>query len=157
MVMQIHYNLANGAFADRTTVDLALADSVLKEATISQVSANGFSLPPGQALVAVNGQLQAPTGNGTFTVWGVGPHMHQRGRTLDAWYEAGGKKTCLSKVTDWNFHWQGLATLSQPLTLEYGGMASIICGYDTLKDTMPILNGEGTGDEMCINFFYVTN
>lgn len=156
LVMQVHYNLANGAHPDRTTVDLALVESVSKEATIARIAANGFMLPPGQALTSVTGNLPIPAAKGQVTLWGVGPHMHARGRTQDAWYELDGQKTCLSKVNDWNFHWQGFARLAKPITVQAGGTLGVTCGFDTSKDTMPIKSGEATTDEMCIDFLYVT-
>jgi hypothetical protein len=157
LVMQIHYNLANGAFPDHTTMDLALADSVQKEATIIRVAAKGFTLPPGQSLTSVSGQASIPATKGAVTVWGVSPHMHTRGKTQDAWYDNGGTKTCLSKVTRWNFHWQGFSRLSQPLRLPAGGTLNVTCGYDTSHDTTVVKSGEETSDEMCIDFLYVTN
>lgn len=155
MVMQVHYNLANGAFPDRTTIDLALADSVPKEATITRVAAKNINLPPGQALVTVNGQAQVP-GSGEYTIWGVAPHMHTRGKTQDAWYDLDGTKTCLSKVPDYNFHWQSFVQYATPVKITGGGTLGITCGYDTSHETMTITGGEGTDDEMCIDFLYMT-
>jgi hypothetical protein len=157
LVMQIHYNLANGSFPDRTTIDLALKDSVAKEASITRVAAKGINLPPGQPLVSVTGQTNVPANKGTLTIYGVAPHMHGRGKTQDAWYEGpDGTKTCLSKVTDWNFHWQRFANYAAPLTLKAGGTLGVTCGYDTSHDTKTVVGGEGSDDEMCIDFMYVT-
>lgn len=157
MVMQIHYNLANGSFPDRTRADLALASNVEKEATITRVAAHGFTLPAGSDLTTVTGQVPVPGLKGPFTIWGVAPHMHTRGKTLDASYTLNGQTTCLTRVNNWNFHWQGFSSLAQPLSLPAGGTLNVTCGYDTSHDTMPVSNGEGTDDEMCIDFLYVTN
>ena len=155
-VLQIHYNLANGPYPDRTKVDLTLEKKVDKQAQIVKVGTNDINLPPGMADVAATGQMKIPDGTGQFHVWGVGPHMHQRGRTLRVDYEQGGQKTCIVDVQNWNFHWQGLALYSQPLAGSGGGTLSIRCGYDTTQETMPVTAGEGTSDEMCLNFLYVT-
>jgi hypothetical protein len=37
-VMQTHYNTVNGAYPDRTVMDLSLAASVPREATIAQLA-----------------------------------------------------------------------------------------------------------------------
>jgi hypothetical protein len=37
-----------------------------------------------------------------------------------------------------------------------GDMARITCSYDTTKDGQPITWGEGTDDEMCLAFLYVS-
>ncbi|MFO0761819.1 MAG: hypothetical protein U0359_35590 [Byssovorax sp.] len=156
LVMQVHYNLANGSYPDRTTMDLALADSVAKEATITRVSAKNIVLPPGESLVEASGALTIPAAAGKVTVWGVAPHMHTRGKTMDVSYSKDGKTTCVVKVPRWDFHWQSFARYTTPLVAEGGGKLDITCGYDTSKETKTITSGEGTEDEMCINFLYVT-
>jgi len=156
LVMQLHYNLANGAFPDRTTMDLALAESVAKEATISRVAAKNINLPPGQTRVEAKGTLKIPAALGSVTVWGVAPHMHTRGTTMDVSSTSGGKSTCVVAVPRWNFHWQSFSRYETPLTLPAGSQVAITCGYDTSKETKTITSGESTEDEMCINFLYVT-
>jgi hypothetical protein len=154
-VLQIHYNLANGPHADRTTIKMTLEKQVDKVAKIVSVGTKDINLPPGEANATATGQLDVPAGTGG-TVWAVLPHMHTHGRTLHVDYTQGGNKTCLVDVPNWNFHWQGVAIYDKPLTANGGGTLSIECGYDTTKETMPIHNGEGTADEMCLNFLYVT-
>lgn len=156
MVMQIHYNMANGAFPDRTTLDLALADTVEKEATITRVAAKNIMLPPGQPLAPATGQLKIPALAGDLTIWGIAPHMHTRGKTMEVTLDSGGAKSCITRVQDWNFHWQGFATYAKPVTMKGGDMLTIDCAYDTTKETMTVTSGESTTDEMCINFLYVT-
>jgi mono/diheme cytochrome c family protein len=156
LVMQVHYNLANGAHPDRTTVDLALTDSVAKEATITRVAAKNINLPPGMARVEAKGTFKVPAAAGEVTVWGVAPHMHTRGTTMDVTATSGGKTSCMVKVPRWNFHWQSFNRYTTPLTLAGGSQVSITCGYDTSKETKTITSGEGTENEMCINFLYVT-
>ncbi|MEZ4297377.1 MAG: hypothetical protein R3B70_20600 [Polyangiaceae bacterium] len=155
-ILQIHYNLSNGAFPDRTTVKMTLESSVAKQAQITKVGTSNINLPPGQADAPATGSLQVPAGAGQFQVWGVGPHMHQRGHTLRVDYELNGQKTCIVDVPNWDFHWQGLALYDKPLAGKGGGTLSIRCGYDTTGEMETITNGEGTDDEMCINFLYVT-
>lgn len=156
LVMQVHYNLANGSFPDRTTADLALADTVEKEATITRVAAKNIVLPPGQPLAPATGQLKIPAAAGDLTVWGVAPHMHTRGKTMEVTLDQGGVKSCITRVPDWNFHWQGFATYDKPVTMKGGDLLTIACAYDTTKETVTIYSGESTSDEMCINFLYVT-
>jgi hypothetical protein len=79
LVMQIHYNLANGAFPDRTTMDLALADSVAKEATIARVAAKNIVLPPRNGSGRGQGATQDPCGRRRAHRLGCGaPHAHPR-------------------------------------------------------------------------------
>jgi mono/diheme cytochrome c family protein len=155
-VLQIHYNMSNGAFPDRTKVELSLEKSVDKQARIFPVGTNDIVLPPGQADAPATGSLKIPANAGQVTVWGVAPHMHQRGHTLRVDYQEGGQKACVVNVDDWNFHWQGFGLYDKPLTAQGGGTLSIRCGYDTTHETMVVQHGEGTSDEMCLNFLYVT-
>ena len=158
LVMQIHYNMANGAFPDRTTLDLdlALTDTVEKEATITRVAAKNIMLPPGMPLATATGQLKIPALAGDLMVWGVAPHMHTRDKAMEVTLDSGGAKSCVTRVQDWNFHWQGFATYAKPVAMKGGDILTIDCAYDTTKETMTVTSGESTTDEMCINFLYVT-
>ncbi len=156
MIVQVHYNLSNGTFPDRTTIKLTLENSVQKQAQILSVGTNDILLQPGLEDAPANGTMNVPAGAGKFSVWGVGPHMHSRGKTLRVEYEKDNQKTCIVDVQNWNFHWQGLALYETPLSSSGGGKLNIRCGYDTTKEMDVIKNGEGTDDEMCLNFLYVT-
>lgn len=148
--------MANGVFPDRTTLDLALADTVEKEATITRVAAKSIVLPPGQALAPATGQLKIPAAAGDLTIRGVAPHMHTRGKKMEVSLDSGGARECITRVGDWHFHWQGLSTYEKPITMKGGDTLSIECDYDTTMETTTIHSGESTSDEMCINFLYVT-
>lgn len=156
MVMQIHYNLASGPLPDQTSMKAVLADTVDKEALISRASANNINLPPGQPLTEVTSEGIVPAGAGKVTVWGVAPHMHVTGKTMHVESERNGQKQCLVDVGNWDFHWQSFNFYETPLTLNGGDTVRITCGYDTTGRSTPTTAGEGTEDEMCISFFYVT-
>lgn len=154
LVMQIHYNLANGVYPDRTRVALRFA----KEPVIT-----------GQYWYAVNQDLVAPPGrehvessatNGfeqpmTFKVHGALPHMHTLGRTLRVTAE-GKDSQCLVDVDRWDFHWQNAWWYDEPLELKDIAALDITCGFDTRSRTESVRWGDSTSDEMCISYFYVT-
>lgn len=155
-VMQVHYNLANGAFPDRTTIDLKLAPSVTNEATIQNIAAFNLNLPPGQPLVEQSGEITIPAQIPQVRVWGVAPHMHVLGKTMNVSVIRNGQSSCLSQVNRWDFHWQGFSLFTDPLTVQGGDTVRITCGFDTTSRNTTTTWGEGTEDEMCIAFFYMS-
>jgi hypothetical protein len=82
--------------------------------------------------------------------------MHKLGKTMNVTATRGGQDICLGQVNNWNFHWQGFAHYTEPVTLMSGDVVRITCGYDTTTRTETTTWGEGTEDEMCIAFFYFT-
>lgn len=156
MVLQVHYNLAGGAFPDQTSIKTVLADNVQKEAIISRISTNNINLPPGQPLVEVTETSNVPANAGTVTIWGVAPHMHGVGKTLHVESVTNGQTQCLVDVGNWDFHWQSFSLYEKPLTVNGGDPVKLTCGYDTTGRNTVTTAGEGTMDEMCIAFFYVT-
>jgi len=156
MVLQIHYNLASGALPDQTKLAVALAPSVDKEASITRIAAKNINLPPGQPLVTATNDELIPALAGTVTIWGVAPHMHVAGKTMNIESDHSGQKQCLLDVGNWDFHWQSFSMYDKPLTVQGGDTIRITCGYDTTGRDNVTVSGEGTEDEMCIGFFYVT-
>ena len=63
----------------------------------------------------------------------------------------------------WDFHWQGSYALKVPTRVQAGDSLSIECHWDNSAKNQPggiaprELNwGEGTDDEMCLGFLYIT-
>ena len=154
-ILQIHYNTLNGVMADRTTMAIELASSVAKPALIEMVANFNLSLPPGQEYVSAVGGNANPSPV-PLTVHGVYPHMHQLGVDLKTTFQRGGETICAVSVPDWDFHWQQFYFYEEPITVMPGDFVEIACGYDTRSRTMTTTWGEGTQDEMCLTFFYLT-
>jgi hypothetical protein len=90
------------------------------------------------------------------TVFGVYPHMHTLGRTLRVTRTAAGATQCLVDVPRWDFNWQQFYFYDEPIVLEPGDVLNITCGYDTRSRSDAVTWGEGTSDEMCLNFLYAS-
>jgi hypothetical protein len=154
LVLQVHYNTNLGVFPDRTSVRLQLETRVDKTAFFQPIADQALNVAPGQELGMsfFTRELSPPTPS---TVYGVLPHMHTLGRTLrfDIGFEEGSR--CGASVDNWNFHWQNAWWYTTPLK---GTVASVTlsCGFDTRTRTTPIMWGEGTLDEMCLVYAYVT-
>lgn len=152
-VLQMHYNRRHGAAPDRTAIDLRLEPSVAREASIKRIADTDLDLPPGESAVSETDTVQV---DDEFTVWGVWPHMHDLGAALRVTAIRPGSETCLAQVDRYAFHWQQFAFYEDPIRVRAGDTLRITCTYDTTSRDTPTTWGEGTADEMCIGFFYVT-
>jgi hypothetical protein len=174
LVIQIHYNLADGnnGLMDSTTVRLRYADSV--ERRLAFLLPDGllqslFREPPAQP-----DTLQAGLPSVRYTwkttmkdlgldmappleVVAVGPHMHQRGRKSELrLFGPGNQDICAARVEDWNFHWQKSYFYRGPRpTLTPDSQIQLTCDYDTSQDHAPVLPGWGTRNEMCLDILMV--
>lgn len=153
-ILQVHYNLEHGSFPDRTTVKLALSDSVPFEAWYQAVGDLDMVLEPG--LERSTTARTFPALGAPFKVHGVMPHMHTLGRELNVTADADGADHCLVDVDRWDFHSQNAWWYAEPLTFAAVDSVSISCSYDTTERTEPVTWGEGTDDEMCLTYLYVT-
>ena len=156
IVVQVHYNLlAGAAFADRTTVDLHYAAApVAKRALVLPISNDTFVIPPG-ASDTVTAELPVPAGS--WSVWGVLPHMHLHGTDIKLSVQhPAGDATCAIDIPHWNFHWQGFYYYKQPLPVAGGDVVRLACSYDNTAGSTALTWGEKTTDEMCLAFAYVT-
>jgi hypothetical protein len=155
LVLQVHYNVANGTGPDETSVDLRLEDDVATPAAIEKISETDIELPPGQDAIEVDHEVTLDVGT-DVKVWGIAPHMHQAGRSITLRANSGGEDVCLVDVPAWDFHWQGMFFYQEPVTLAGDSTITLTCVYDTSDRTETTYAGEGTEDEMCLAFAYVS-
>ena len=156
VILQVHYNLAQGVHPDQTRVRLRLSDSVERPGYYAPMANSNLVLPPGEADAEASRRvtLEVPA---PLTIYGVLPHMHELGRTMHMELESGGSSTCLVDVDRWNFHWQNSWWYDTPLSFPGVDALSLSCGYDTRSRTETVTYGEGTSDEMCLAYLYVTS
>ena len=68
-----------------------------------------------------------------------------------------GARECLLDIPEWDFHWQGGYALTQPRVVSSGDSIRLECHWDNSAPGAADANwGEGTGDEMCLGIFYMT-
>jgi hypothetical protein len=159
LVLQVHYNLAPGAFPDRTTVRLKTEPTVDRPGTFTLVADPSLNVAPGQELGVSTRTFTLDEPAQQMTIHGVLPHMHTLGRTLrlDASIPPlGTSTTCVVNVDRWNFNWQNAWWYETPLVADGVTSFTLSCGFDTRERTMPVTWGEGTADEMCLVYLYVT-
>jgi hypothetical protein len=165
VVMQVHYNTRNGPPApDLTQVKLMYATSpVAKPAQIFPVSTSNFSIPPKStgttATASWTFDLGTPLIPGA-TIYGVTPHMHELGQQIrvERVRGAGGpseSRQCLMDVPQWDFHWQQPYEYEAPVHVLRFDRVDVTCTWNN-PGNATVTWGEGTQDEMCVTFFYVT-
>ena len=155
IVMQVHYNTSHGgepshAIApDLTSIKLQLAPGrVEKAALILPIADLNFTIPPKTSNYTSTVTFPFPAG---AMLYGVGPHMHTRGRQITV----NADSTCLVNIPSWDFNWQQLYQFQIPLLLKAGSRLRLSCTWDNTGDKA-VRWGEGTDDEMCLNYFYLT-
>ncbi|MBN1210519.1 MAG: hypothetical protein JXB05_37040 [Myxococcaceae bacterium] len=176
VVLQIHYNLSSAnAAPDRTSIAMSLASSVEKRAIVQPwvdprwLQDGGMLIPAGQRDVRhafafdLAPVLSRVTGgvfrdNEPFTVHGAGLHMH----TLGTWgrleiERKTGARECMLHIPRWDFHWQGSYGFAQPKVVKPGDRIALECHWDNSQPgARDVQWGEGTGDEMCLGTFLMT-
>ena len=158
MAMQVHYSLLLGAEPDLSKIDLMLADSVDKEASLTAVYDIDLNLAPGQASAKETASGAVPPLPLSVQLHGVYPHMHKLGRSMQVEVDEITGTSCLVDVPAWDFNWQQFYFYEEPVIIEPGPTVfRIDCEYDTRGQEGTVHWGEGTQDEMCIAAFYVTN
>jgi hypothetical protein len=114
----------------------------------------GFDLAPVLSRVT-NGVFRD---NEPFTVHGAALHMHTRGSWARMEIERKtGETDCMLHIPRWDFHWQGGYAFTQPKVVRPGDRVSVECHWDNSQPGAKDVSwGEGTGDEMCLGTFYMT-
>ncbi|MEZ4439349.1 MAG: hypothetical protein R3B72_09685 [Polyangiaceae bacterium] len=156
LVMQVHYS--RGGEPDRTTMALELTDTVAEEAIITGVFDVSLELPPGQASVSQTAALPLPPLDKPLRLYGIYPHMHGRGRSVQAFVDRGGDSTCLIDVPRYDDQWQRFYFYDEAVVVPPpgGGFFRIACDFDTRGLDSTLHWGEDADDEMCIAAIYAT-
>lgn len=174
LVMQVHYNmLSDKQGTDQTTALLEYrgADAV-KGAYIFPILDSSFHVPPGEQTTATarfNTQelyRYLPAGV-DVKLHGVAPHMHLHGESIKVTQTKGDEVQTLIDLPAWDFHWQQFYFYEDAITLQRNATIELECRFDNRAAAQPIVNGqptepkdlywgEGTLEEMCLNFFYAS-
>lgn len=155
LILQIHYNTLPGSFPDRTSVKLEISPTVGTQAQFIPIADLEMQLQPlqAQAVTTASFSVDDPV---PVTLYGALPHMHTLGHTLEVTATSSGTDQCLVKVDRWDFHWQNAWWYAEPLKLPAMDSIRITCGYDTRSRTDVVTWGDGTADEMCLAYFYLS-
>lgn len=177
LVLQVHYNtlgLEPAAIpADRTAVELwTLPDgeSPKLEVLSFPLADVDLDIPAGDPNVVEESSVSLDQLNGLRRTIGVFPHMHTLGTSirLDA-VHSDGTSQCVVDIPDWNFAWQQAYFFEEASRLLIGNndQLKLRCTFDNSPTNQQTVNGvlqeprqvgwgEGTNDEMCLVYLYVT-
>lgn len=170
LVLQNHYNFANGRSADRSTVTLWRAGLVTEIPHTLYLSDTQLRLPAGapSTVRTVRGDVLSATALPslgqvrTGFIYSAWAHMHLLGRSfqLDL-VRFTGQRQCLLHIPAWDFHWQSAYQFTHAVYAAPGDKIEVRCEWDNSAANQPALDGirqpprevsygERTTDEMCI-------
>ena len=166
LVMQVHYNLiAADPSPDLTQVEFNVYDEAQPFVARSKPLPNlWIGIPAGES-ESVQVREFVNYGSKPLTVVSTAPHMHTLGTRIrvDILAPETDEETCLVEIPDWDFNWQQTFILEEPIEVPPGGRFKMTCVYDNSAGNQPLVDGErieprdvtwgdGTLDEMCLNF-----
>ncbi|HLO99415.1 MAG TPA: hypothetical protein VK171_12540 [Fimbriimonas sp.] len=154
IVMQVHYHKSGKLEVDQTKLGLYTTKEVPSKQVGIFWSANPlFQIPVGAANHRVSWKDTIPT---DAIIYSVMPHMHLLGKSMKAKVVTSeGKEIPLVAVDDWDFNWQLVYALKEPLKVKKGWRVEVEATYDNsdnnpYKTDKPVRWGEQTTDEMAL-------
>lgn len=173
IVVQLHYNLLAGAGqTDRTTLQLELTDTPPQRElhAVPLARPKMLTIPAGapdavQSIVVPFGTLASffKLPSNQITVYAHTPHMHLLGKRITTWRN----DELLVDLPRWDFHWQQAYQFETPYVAKGSDVLKLECRFDNSAANQPIIDGmqatprdvawgEGTRDEMCLNFLLLS-
>jgi hypothetical protein len=170
LVLQVHYNTIYKKGADRSRVDLMLADKADRVGAVHLVMnpswpGRRMAIPAGQADVVHKWQGR-PSGlvrGGTYELFWADLHAHTRATSakMGIVRAATGERENLLEIPEWDFDWQETFNFVKPVRLEPNDQLYVECHFDNTASNQPFVNGEQlpardinwgerTTDEMCL-------
>ncbi|MCH7504973.1 histidine kinase, partial [PVC group bacterium] len=162
MYLQIHYATKGKKVRNQLKVGLYFHDSPPKNELYTRTAqTSNILLPPQTKFIPVEAVFTLPT---DAVLYELIPHMHARGKAFKyiAQFPDGSEETLLS-VPNYNFYWQTMYELSEPLQMPKGTKIIAKGVYDN-SDKNPlnpdpdvwVRKGFKTTDEMFIGYMNLT-
>lgn len=167
IVMQVHYHRNGRVERDRTQIGLYFAkkkiDHPYQAASVTGGSGSGpfrlfFSIPAGEERFKLDGNAYAVK---DFTLLSITPHMHLLGKQIRlTMTPPDGKEQKLLAINQWDYNWQEMYFLKEPIQVKAGTKFHVEAIYDNseknpLNPFSPprrVTLGEQTTNEMCFVF-----
>ena len=171
IIVQMHYNTqAAGPETDRSHVELMVEDQVDRLAWIQPwtnprwLQSGGMPIPAMQPDVSHSFAFDPtafpimPVGANTpFVIHSANLHMHRLGTAATTSIERqDGTSDCLLSIDDWDFDWQRSYGFTTPKVFHPGDQLRLECHWNNSTGTQAIHWGEGSGDEMCLGVYYMS-
>lgn len=154
VVMQVHYHKNGKETLDHTKLGLYTTKvKPEKEVDIFWCANPGFRIPAGASDHKVAWKQSIPT---DATIYSVMPHMHLLGKSMKAkLIKDDGTEVPLVFVDKWDFNWQLVYALKEPMKVKKGWKLAVEAYYDNsdanpYKTGKAVTWGEQTTDEMAL-------
>jgi len=154
LAMQVHYNNAGGPGTDLTSVKLMYATTPVSGAMLLPTANDDFAIPPNAQNYTHAKNFKNPL-KLPLKVWGLLPHMHTKGQRITMTATGSSGDTCLVDIPKWDFHWQQQYFRPTAYTFKADEEMRLSCTW-TNPTSRTVTWGEGTDDEMCFAYVYVT-
>jgi mono/diheme cytochrome c family protein len=159
VVLQVHYHSSGKVEHDQDKLALYFAHGPVKTLISgAAVITHDIDIPAGKADYTRDASLTLPC---PITLYGITPHMHYLGKTMQVMATApDGSVVPLVRIDDWDFRWQSQYLYAQPIRLAKGTKIDLHAVYDNSAANVRnpsdppkrVTFGEQTTDEMCIAF-----
>lgn len=159
VVMEVHYHKSGKEETDQTKVGVYLAkdkSAVKNKVRIAWLANLGINIKAGEASQKFTQTVPIPV---DVKLYSLMPHMHLLGREMKATLiRPDGTEQPLIFVDDWDFNWQFVYSLKEPMTLKGGSKIRIEAVFDNSSSNPNNPNdppkdvrwGEQTTDEMML-------
>jgi hypothetical protein len=155
---EMHYTPNGKVVKDRSSVGITFADKPPKyEMLISEFANMSFEIPPNNPNYKAEAAFRL---RADARILSFAPHMHWRGK--DYYYEVvypDGHKEALLSVPRWDFNWQNVYRLQEPLKLPKGAVLHSVAHWDNSVNNQfnpdpkgTVRFGLQTWEEMMVGF-----
>ena len=160
LILQMHYSNASDEPLDSTTVNLHIQEDVEQQLWTDFYVHSDIQIPPSEVahVESLTRKISAFSGyDGPISLRAVGPHLHKMGIASSATIlREDGTSSCLIDVPYYDFNWQRVYTLREPIVLQPDDRLEIECVYDSTGQESTTYWGDGTNDEMCLMTVFAT-
>ena len=163
-IFQMHYTPNGSIQEDQTKIGLVFTSSdKVDEEVMTLISANRhFKIPPGNSNYRVDSALTEFPENAKLTA--LTPHMHLRGKSFRiTGHNQADDKTILLDVPQYDFNWQHVYRLAEPLLLNKLKQIECTAHFDNSSGNVvnpdassTVRWGDQSWEEMMIAFFEVS-
>jgi peroxiredoxin len=158
LLFQLHYTPTGVATVDRTRLGLRFAEGAPRHEVMVAAAKNvTFAIPPGASDHVERAVLPVPF---EADVLAFMPHMHVRGKSFRyELAESGGGRKLLLDVPRYDFNWQLLYRLAEPLRVKAGSRIEVTAAFDNSSGNpanpdpgRTVRWGEQTDQEMLLGY-----
>ncbi len=162
LVFQVHYVPVGEPQTDQSLLGLLFADpqEVTHELLVGSAYQADLRIPPGDSnyVVRANSPLFPPDA----TLLSMNPHMHFRGKSMQLTLEKpDGSQTKLLDVPNYDFNWQTLYELAEPIAVPQGSRMLCEAVFDNSQANLSnpdptkwVYFGDQTWNEMMIGYYF---